>query len=245
MAEVYETFRMAPPEAIVRGYRALLDAAKVPPPGGPHPCRAELLRRQTAALARTRGFLAATGELDPACLQGCLTPDQEEELRYDRNFKSKEKGEVDISPIAFDPELASYNAVMTMARRLRQLDRFVLDAILARIQDLRRRFFRDRALQGALGFATYLVKVSRGIVQYRKNPGTTPAPRKIHREEGTPRQFLVPLRLWRNAPDGPARMVNREKDTAPRAKILSASSTQSPALPPAARIRRQDEGHTF
>jgi Ti-type conjugative transfer relaxase TraA len=190
-------FKTAPAEQFVSDYQALASLAG---PSGTAkdgaPSQAELLRRQAAEIAWRRGFRPATGAPDRTCLRYQLLPSEMEDHHIDARFTGNTE-EIDVQPLAFQPSLVNYRPFMKMARRLRQLDAFVLDAILKRVQSLRHRLKSDLTISGVLGLANYLVNTSRAIV-YGFSDEVGGDWRALRREEGAPRLVWTPLRFHRS-----------------------------------------------
>lgn len=224
-------FKTAEVGEFVADYRALQALAASPPADGPQLGRAEMLRTEIAGVARQRGFLPDTGKFDPNCLEIELGKHEQGILNKDHRLAGRRNRDIDLRWIAFEPDLVPYTMWMRMARRLRELDAFVLDAVLDRIRAVRSAVHFDETLSGVLGLAGYLVKISKAIAHGSKDRSSVRLRRTIRDEEGAPRLVWQPFTLWKADPDGKlVRMSFRRVDD-PSARESSKDSHASAHIP--------------
>lgn len=206
-------FEKAGVEEFVPDYLALTALARAGSEHGP----AEMLRRRAAEVARKRGFRPSNGKVDPTCLRHVLSNEDMEDHERGARLRGDGKTEIDVEPLAFSPGLVQESLWIRVARRLRELDDFVLDAILDRVHALRGALARSEAMTGALGLAAYLVKMSRAVKGGAT--GTELAEREgdIRAEEPAPRLVWKPFRLWRKDADGELYPLEDERSHPARA----------------------------
>jgi hypothetical protein len=175
-----------------------------------------MLRADIAGVARQRGFLPDTGKFDPNCLEIELGKHEQGILNEDSRLAGRRTRDIDLRWIAFEPDLVPYTIWMRMARRLRKLDAFVLDAVLDRIRAVRSAVHFDETLSGVLGLAGYLVKISKAIAHGSKDRSSIHLRRTIRDEEGAPRLVWQPFTLWKaDVGDKLVRMRFRRADDPP------------------------------
>jgi Ti-type conjugative transfer relaxase TraA len=154
-------FKRTKVKAFVADYNKLSAVAR----SGAKDGHAEMVRRSVEDAAWHRGFKPSTGLPDPRCLRYKLLKKDQEYLYVDPldRLSGSDDGGIDLRSIAFQPSQVPYRPLMDMAWRIRQLDSFVQDAIVERLNKLGRMFGTDEALSAVLLFATYLVKISKAI----------------------------------------------------------------------------------
>lgn len=235
-------FETAEADEFVSDYCALQALAASPPADGPKPGRAEKLCEEIAGIAKRRGFLPDTGNFDPACLDIDYGKREPGILNEDRRLAGRRNRDIDLRSIAFEPDLVPYSMWMKAARRLRQLDASVLDAVLDRINAVRSAAHFDETMSGVLGLAGYLVKISKAIAHGSKDRSSVRLRRTIREEEATPRLVWQPFRLWKTDPvdglvrmsfgraDGPAEQQSSKARPTPEPRLRDRRDTSGPSL---------------
>jgi hypothetical protein len=194
---VSEHFTQTPVATFADDYQRLAGLAKAEDAkSGGRPSSAELLRREVAGIARTRGFLPWSGEPDPKCLNYTLLPaEMTHHLIHER--LAGDGTSIDLRPLAFQPDYVRFQPLVRMGRRLRQLEAFVLDHILEQIHMLRHDLAFDQVASATLGLAGYLVKVSKALAYGLPRHAGPAGWRSIRAEEPAPRLVWKPLRIYR------------------------------------------------
>jgi hypothetical protein len=201
-----------------------------------------MVRRTVEDAAWHRGFRPRTGLPDPTCLRYKLLEKDQKHLYVDPldRLSGEEDGGIDLRPIAFQPSQVPYRPLMDMAWRLRQLDGFVLDAIRKQIRRLGQAFGTDQTLSAVLGFAGYLVQISKTI-RHAVRDKTWPARRRsIRTQVSTPRLVWDPFMLLNGRDERmeASRRGYRRKTLARPVPVKHAAAPTTPPIEPALRRQR-------